>query len=85
MNGLALGLGVLFIVLGLASVFLSIIPSIENAIEVGAEAAIDPTKEKTVKAGEAIAWAIITWYFTIALTILAFVGGVILFIFGVVD
>lgn len=85
MNGLAIGLGILFIVLGLASVFLSIIPSIENTIEVGSEAAIEPTKEKAIAAGTAIVFTVLLWYFTIGLTILALVGGTILLIFGVVD
>jgi len=85
MNGYALGFGVLFIALGLGSVFLSIIPSIENAIETGAEAVEDPTKDKAVTAGVAIAWAVVTWYFTIGLTVLAFIGGAVLLIYGVAD
>ena len=70
---------------GLGSVFLSIIPSITNAVDDTADVIVDPTKENAVKAGTSIAWAIIIWILTISLTIFAFIGGVVCIIMGFGD
>lgn len=75
-------LGVLLIAGGLASVFLSIIPSITNAVDAVTEVSNDPTAQNTVKAGIVVAWAVIVWWLTFGLTVLAFIGGFICLVFG---
>lgn len=80
-------IGILLICGGLASVFLSIIPSITNAVDETADFVVEeePTKEQGVKAGKAIVWAIIVWILTMSLTLLAFIGGGVAIVIGVLD
>ena len=84
-NGIIIIIGIALILIGLASVFLSIIPSITNAVEDVGEAVGEGTKDSAVKAGISIVWAMIIWYFTIGLTAGALVLGTVVMIIGFID
>ena len=85
MNPILLIIGLLLISGGIASVTLSLAPAIMNAGEAVEELSEDGTEANAVGALASIAWAGILFYFTLGLTILAFIGGLIAIIFALAD